>query len=151
MDSEYGFGYSIFRTSLKKFILDTSGAATIPVVFDRSLATPNLRDTRIDKWVVPVYGITRYTDYALQSELIVNVCTRQDPEWDKNTMLLEYYKSSFEKAYFHGSAPIPLLKEGEQIGCINVMSIDIQKGYDFEDQTKVTPMDITLWCPIAYK
>lgn len=151
MDSEYGFGYSLFRTSLKRFILDASDAAAIPVVFDRSLATPNLRDARIDKWIVPVYGITRYTDYALQSELIVNVCTRQDPEWDKNTMLLEYYKSSFEKAYFHGSAPIPLLKEGEQIGCINVMNIDIQKGYDFEDQTKVTPMDITLWCPIAYK
>lgn len=150
MSSQYGSGYTIFRTSMKRFLLNISDAASVPIVFDRSLATPNLRDTRIDKWVVPVYGITRYTDYTIQSELIVNICTRQDPEWDKNIMLLEYYKSSFEKAYFHGSAPIPLLKEGEQIGCINVMNIGIQKGYDFEDQTKVTPMDIMLWCPIAY-
>lgn len=138
------------RYSLKRFLLDITKNRNIPIVFDRSLAEPNLRDGHLDKWIVPVYGITRYMENAVQIELNINICTRRDPEWDKNMSLLDHIKSQFEKAKASGEVAIPLFSGKEQVGCITVLEITMRNGYDLEDQTKITPMSIMLWCPIAY-
>lgn len=140
-----------FRYSMKRYLLGIADAKNIPIVFDRSLATPNLRNNTVDKWIVPVYGITMYSSSSVQVELVLNICTRKDPEWEKNTQLLEYFKSCLENAYYHGPAPIPFYTDEEQTGVINVTGISLQRAYDFEDQTKVTPMEVQLWYPIAFQ
>ena len=139
-----------FRYSVKKYLYELTDVENIAVVFDRSLATPNLRNNTVDKWIVLVYGITRYANSYLTAELTINICTRQDPEWEKNCAVLEYIKGNLESAYYGGSAPIPFYIEGEQTGAINVSDIAVRNQYDLEDQTKITPMDINLWCPLTY-
>lgn len=140
-----------FRYSVKKYLYELAEVENIAIVFDRSLSTPNLRNGTVDKWIVPVYGLVRYSNTAVQTALTLNICTRKDPEWEKNAAVLEYFKNHLESAYYDGTSPIPFYVNGEQSGVISVRSIEIQKAYDFEDQTKVTPMDIQLWCPIAYQ
>lgn len=142
---------SSIRFSLKKLLLDFEKQHKIPVLFDRSLAEPNLRNGKIDKWIVPVYGLTRFLSNAIQMELTLNICTRKDPEGSKNSRLAETVRQIFAQSYVIGKSAIPVYQDGEVRGTMSLLNMVTHAQIDFEDQTKVTPVQLLLWAPVTYE
>lgn len=135
---------SNFRDSMKKFFVDNlTTTEGIPVLFDSTLTTPNIRGRSVDRWYKVLFG-NLYRDTMSDAIVRVVCCTKEDNEGFKlaqlGDKLLGYLTvdpsdSSGDKTKhidFYQSNVQPWVK----IGGIIVQNID-EIGEDFSpDKTK---------------
>lgn len=78
-----------FRDSIKKYFVDSLVTAEgLNLSFDRSLATPILRNKSTDKWVVINWGDMHRDDMSTAT-LEIFCCTREDNEGFKLAQLVD--------------------------------------------------------------
>ena len=68
------------KDSIKKFFIETFETGySIPLLFDVGLATPNLQNMTVRRWMTISVGISAL-DNMSEAELRLFLCTRTDPE-----------------------------------------------------------------------
>jgi len=80
---------SNIKDSVKKHFVDNVETIEgIPVLFDRSLISPDLQDRSVHRWVTVVMGEMEISDL---SDILIEVycCTRQDPEGFKLAQVVD--------------------------------------------------------------
>lgn len=124
---------SNFRDSIKKYLVDNLTAVEgIPILFDSSLSSPNIRGRSVDRWYRVVFG---NLVLGVMSDAVIRIfcCTREDNEGFKLSQLRDkvvgYLTVDPSDSSGDGTKRIDLYQSSAvnpwtKIGGIVVLSID---------------------------
>ena len=142
-----------YRDSVIKYFYDNLSG--IELSFDKSLSTPKIQGSEIERWVVINFkALERGSMCSSYIELIP--CTRKDPEGFKLAQLADLlYSLVKDSSKSDGMARIPLYRchpsqAWTVLGAILVTEIRESEEMDYEDLTKFKIITLRLqWAAIV--
>ena len=130
---------SNYRDSVIKYFVD--GMPGVELSFDKSLTTPKIQGSEVDRWVVVQFAaLERGSMSSAYVELIA--CTRKDPEGFRLAQLADLiYNLCKDSTKTDGMARISLYRSSAteawvRIGAILITEIRESGEMDYDDLTK---------------